>query len=108
MKHEDRQSIAKDLFQDVIFLGDVKGKAYAGEGDAFANFKRNAESLGLTKYQVWGVYAGKHWDAITNSIKKNPSAPLEQTEGMRGRITDMITYLTILYGMMIEDGQSTP
>lgn len=82
----------------------TKGAAYSGEEDAFANFKRNAEKLGLTKYQVWMVYAFKHIDAIQLAIKNDPSRPLEQSEGMTGRLRDAINYFKLLKGMLEEDG----
>ena len=82
----------------------TKGAAYSGEEDAFANFKRNAEKLGLTKYQVWMVYAFKHIDAIQLAIKQDPSRPREKSEGMTGRIRDAINYCKLLKGMLEEDG----
>lgn len=80
----------------------VKGPAYAGSGDVFANFVRNAERLGLTKYQVWAVYTGKHIDCIFNAVKESPAYPVDKTESMQGRIKDAINYLLLLDGMLSE------
>lgn len=80
----------------------VKGPAYAGEGDVFASFKRNAERLGLSPFQVWAVYCGKHYDSITNAIKATPEYPIDKSEGLQGRIKDSINYLLLLDGMLSE------
>jgi len=81
-----------------------KGKAYSGQEDPFSNFKRNAERLGLTKYQVWSIYAAKHIDSIFNAIKSNPQSPRDESEGLQGRVDDCIVYLNLLLGMLSEDG----
>jgi len=80
-----------------------KGEAYSGNDDAFENFKRNGERHGLSKYQIWSVYFGKHIDAITNAIKANPEQPVDNSEGLLGRIEDAQNYLDLLLGMLVED-----
>jgi hypothetical protein len=82
-----------------------KGESYSGSGDAFANFKRNAERLGMSKYQIWAVYCAKHLDSIFNAIKRAPTYPMDtsEAEGLQGRIDDAINYLELLSGMLHED-----
>jgi len=80
-----------------------KGEAYSGNDDAFENFKRNGERHGLSKYQIWSVYFGKHIDAITNAIKADPERPVDKSEGLVGRIEDAQNYLDLLLGMLTED-----
>lgn len=84
-------------------LLESKGAAYSADGDAFENFKRNAEKLGLTKYQIWAVYCGKHLDSIFNAIKHDANHPVDKSEGLQGRIDDAINYLELLSGMLAED-----
>ena len=103
MTKEKRIEIAEGLFKDEHEMLLVKGKAYAGEGDSLANFKRNAERLGLTKYQIWAVYFNKHVDSINNAIQQNPNCPVDESEGLRGRIVDARTYLSILQCLLEED-----
>lgn len=91
------------ILQQCKSLLQGKGDAYSGQTDTLANFKRNGERLGLSKYQIWAVYCGKHIDAIFNSIKENPDFPIEKTETMDGRIVDAINYLLLLHGLQIED-----
>lgn len=81
----------------------LKGEAYSGQDDCFDNFKRNAEKLGLTKYQIWAVYCGKHLDSIFNAIKSNPTHPIDKSEGLQGRVNDAINYLRLFSGMLAED-----
>lgn len=103
MDIETRKKVISNLFKDCNDVLDSKGKSYAGTEDSLANFKRNAERLGLTKYQVWSVYFGKHIDSIFNAVKYNPELPVDNSEGMHGRILDAINYLSILYCLLYED-----
>lgn len=89
--------------EDRLKLLMVKGAAYSAQSDAFENFKRNGERLGLSKYQIWAVYCGKHLDSIFNTIKAAPFQPVDKSEGLQGRIDDAINYLELLSGMLKED-----
>lgn len=106
MTFEDRKRIAQSYFDTSHDLLMKKGKAYAGDEDALDNFKRNAKLLGLTPFQVWAVYFNKHIDSINNAIKQNPSNPVDQSEGLDGRIADVITYATILGCLLKEKKQN--
>ena len=53
MTIEERQAIVKELYNEAETIMLAKGKSYAGTGqDSLANFKRNADRLGLTPFQV--------------------------------------------------------
>lgn len=104
MNFDRRLEITQELIEIELALSKNKGEAYAGEEDTLSNFKVNADRTGLTKYQVWSVYIGKHLDAIFNSIKKNPAAPVDPTEGLRGRINDARVYLALFACLLEEDG----
>jgi hypothetical protein len=108
MKPEDFKNYLDKIDDAQRILRLQKGAAYAGNGDVFDNFKRNAERVGVTKYQIWLVYFNKHIDAITNAIKENPESPVEKSEGMTGRIDDAINYLRLLGGMLEEDNHKNP
>lgn len=106
MDAKTRNQLAEELHSSSMETQKEKGDSYAGKsGDALSNFKRNAENLGLTKYQVWAVYFGKHVDSISNAIKHSPELPKDDSEGLRGRIIDAKNYLDILYCLLIEDGE---
>lgn len=75
-------------------------KEYARkQNNAFANFERIAENLSLDKQEVLMVYMLKHVDGVCAYIKGHKS----QREDVRGRITDIIVYLCLLWGMVEED-----
>lgn len=105
MTKEERNRIADELFYECREILDTKGIAYSGPEDVNDNFKRNAKLLGTSKYQILAIYLNKHLDGIMNAIKANPHNPVEETEGMKGRIIDSINYLTILQAMLKEDEQ---
>jgi hypothetical protein len=75
-----------------------KGHDYAGDNDALSNFKTQAAALGLTPQQVWGVFAGKHWSAITTFIKEGDV----KSEPIEGRVHDVILYCFLLLGLIAE------
>ena len=74
-------------------------KEYAHHDDnVFANFERVAERLNISPEKVLMVYLLKHIDGITAYIEGHKS----QREDVRGRITDIIVYLILLWGMVEE------
>ena len=69
--------------------------------NAFANFEKIGKNLELDKKEVLLVYLLKHIDGICSYVKGHKS----QREDVRGRITDVIVYLCLLWGMVEEDGR---
>jgi hypothetical protein len=102
VKKDDFFQIVENAHRRNLDLMSSKGAAYSGSDDVFANFKRNADRLGLTQYQVWLVYFLKHIDAITNAVKTNPDHPVDKSEGLEGRVDDAENYLKLLRGMLAE------
>jgi hypothetical protein len=83
-------------------LRDVRaaGQAeYAGGEDAFGNFNRLAEELGVSREAILWVYAMKHKDGIASHIR----GQVLQREPVQGRIKDLIMYLLLLWGMEEEN-----
>ena len=75
-------------------------KEYARkQSNAFANFERVGENLNLNKKEVLLVYLLKHIDGICSYVKGHKS----QREDIRGRLTDAIVYICLLWGMVEED-----
>lgn len=91
-----------DLVKDVLEKARVtrieKGRDYAGTEDVLGNFKKRAERLGLRPIKVWGLYFGKHIDAIETFVKTEnlTSEPIEM------RIVDAINYLLLGYALINE------
>ena len=75
-------------------------KEYARKKDnAFANFERVGENLNVDRKKVLLVYLLKHIDGICAYVDGHKS----QREDVRGRITDVIVYLCLLWGMVEND-----
>ena len=74
-------------------------KEYARKNNnAFANFERVGENLDIQREEVLLVYLLKHIDGICSFVKGHKS----QREDVRGRLTDAIVYLCLLWGMVNE------
>ena len=75
-------------------------KEYARKvNNAFANFERVGGNLGIDRKKVLLVYLLKHVDGVCSYVQGHKS----QREDVRGRITDIIVYLCLLWGMVEED-----
>ena len=75
-------------------------KEYAHKiSNVFANFERVAESLDIHRQKVLATYLLKHVDGVMAYIKGHKS----QREDVRGRITDIIVYSMLLWGMIEDD-----
>jgi len=75
-------------------------KEYARKNEnAFANFERVGDNLGISREKVLLVYLLKHIDGISAYVEGHKS----QREDVRGRITDVIVYLCLLWGMVEEN-----
>lgn len=98
----ERLEIAKETFAECIKTFEVKGEAYASNKDSLSNFKRNAERLGMSPYQIWAVYFNKHVDSVNNAILQNPLTPVDKSEGLESRVTDLINYAMLLRCLLIE------
>ena len=84
----------------IIKTRDSGQKEYAHDTEnVFANFERVGESLGLTREEVLMVYLLKHIDGISAYVQGHKS----QREGVKGRITDAIVYLMLLWPMVEDD-----
>ena len=75
-------------------------KEYARKNNnAFANFERVAKAIEIKREEVLMTYILKHVDGVLAYIKGHKS----QREDVRGRITDIIVYLCLLWGMVEEN-----
>ena len=87
------------IFENCLDTHNKGQKEYANDEDnVFANFERVANRLDLSQEEVLLTYLLKHIDGITSYIK---GVEL-QREDVRGRLTDAIVYLCLLWGMIDE------
>ena len=97
MKHKEMLDLIDNIFDHVGNMHTNGQKEYAmNEDSVFANFERIAEQTGQDKKMILWIYLMKHIDGIASYIKGHKS----QREDVRGRITDAIVYLCILWGMI--------
>jgi hypothetical protein len=97
MKHTDMLDQINSIFKNVTEMHTEGQKEYAmDEDNVFANFERIAEQTGFDREMILWVYLMKHIDGIASYLKGHQS----QREDVRGRLTDTIVYLCILWGMI--------
>lgn len=90
-------------FREAQRLRSAGQAEYARNDDnAFANFERVSERLGISREVVAMTYLEKHLDGIHAWLQGHKS----QREDVRGRILDAIVYLCILRGMIEESETS--
>ncbi|MHB8602210.1 MAG: hypothetical protein ACYC9R_06195 [Nitrosotalea sp.] len=101
--HQEYDSIVQDTVENIKELSSLKGGEYAGDHDRLANFRRNAQALGLNMEQIWAVYSAKHWDAIMQYVKDlGEGKTRERLESIAGRADDLIVYLILFKAMYNE------
>lgn len=99
MTREQMAVLMDQVFKECQALRDAGQKEYARkEANAFANFERVAERVGITREQALMVYLEKHLDGIHAWVNGHRS----QRESVKGRINDAIVYLCLLRGMVEE------
>ena len=69
---------------------------YAAKDNVFADFDDTAELTGSTREMVLLTFLNKHIRGIAAYVKGHES----QREDVRGRITDAIVYLCLLWAMV--------
>ena len=96
---EDYQTLLLSAVKEIC---NTKGKEYANGEDRFGNFNRLADFLELSNLTIAWIYTIKHIDSLESYIKNERELSEEKIEG---RIIDIITYLTLIAGM-IKEGNS--
>jgi hypothetical protein len=100
MTRTDLGEVMERAFEECRGLRAAGQAEYAHRDEnAFANFDRVAERMGLKREQALLVFLEKHMDGIHAYVKGHKS----QRESVKGRINDAIVYLTILRGMVEEE-----
>ena len=103
MKHSEMIKEIELIFAKVSSTHIEGQKEYAmDEDNVFANFERIAEQTGFDKKMILWIYLMKHIDGIDSYLKGHKS----QREDVRGRLTDAIVYLCILWAMINKGGKN--
>ena len=97
MTQKQMALLMEKIFKKIQKTRDAGQKEYArNSNNAFANFERISNNLEISREEVLLVYLLKHIDGICSHVKGN----ISQREDVRGRITDVIVYLCLLWGMI--------
>lgn len=91
-------------FADCIDLIKRKNADYSqGEqkGDRIAAFRRIARDINITMEQAWAVFCQKHWGAVMKYVKDG----VVESEGIDGRINDIINYMVLLSAIIADKGK---
>ena len=99
MKHSQMHKLMDTILKNIVKIRDEGQKEYAhDENNVFANFERSSRLLDISRDKALKVFLLKHIDGIAAYVKGHKS----QREDVRGRITDCIVYLMLLWGMIEE------
>ena len=97
MTQKEMKVIMDKIFKEIQKMREAGQKEYARKhSNAFANFERVGSNLNISREKVLLVYLLKHIDGICSHVDGHVS----QREDVRGRITDTIVYLCLLWGMI--------
>ena len=97
MSKKEMEKLIQKIFLQIQKTREAGQKEYAQDKDnAFANFERVAEYVDSSREKVLMTYLLKHIDGISSFVMGHRS----QRENVRGRITDAIVYLCLLWGMV--------
>lgn len=100
MTQDNMARVMEGIFRRCEQLREAGQKEYAHKEDnAFRNFESIAEYLNIPREVVLLTYAVKHLDGITAYVNGHES----QRDTIFGRICDLIVYLCLLAGMIVED-----
>ena len=102
MNRKKMETLINQIFKEIQTVRAAGQKEYARKSsNAFANFERVSDYIDSTREKVLMVYLLKHIDGISSFVNGHKS----QREDVRGRITDAIVYLCLLWGMIEEENE---
>ena len=104
MTSKELEQIAKGLHSDSLELMGLKNSDYTcnkAEIDALYNFNFIAGVIDDSTFKVWSIYFMKHVLAVVKFCKTG----FVESEGIKGRILDLINYAILLYALILQHEQ---
>ena len=99
MEKQKMDNLVDEIFHKVKKIRDAGQSEYARDVDnVFANFERVASFAGDSKEKVLLTYMIKHIDGLCAYADGHDS----QREDVRGRLTDIIVYCCLFWGMVVD------
>ena len=100
MLKSEMQSLMTEIMNKITVTRDARQKEYARDVDnVFANFERVASFVGVNREKALLTYMIKHVDGLCAYVDGHHS----QREDVRGRLTDIIVYCFLMWGMVEEN-----
>ena len=104
MTQKQMEKLINKIFKQIQKIRAAGQKEYARKShNAFANFERVADHVNMSREKTLMVYLLKHIDGISSFVNGH----ISQREDVRGRITDVIVYLCLLWGMIEQNEKET-
>ncbi len=101
MTNTDFAKLMEATFTDCMKISKAKGADYTkGSQDALANFKEAGKGVDVHSMDVCWIFMNKHYQAITNYVRTKGQS---ESEPISERIKDLINYLVLLQGLIIEN-----
>ena len=102
MRRQEMKVLIERIFKEVLRVRDAGQTEYARDKEnVFANFERVASFTGVTREKALLTYMIKHIDGLCAYADGHRS----QREDVRGRLTDVIVYCLLLWGMVEENAE---
>ena len=102
MRRKNMQALMNEIMDKISETRDAGQKEYARNLDnVFANFERVASFVGVNREKALLTYMIKHIDGLCAYADGHKS----QREDVRGRLTDIIVYCVLMWGM-VEDNEN--
>ena len=100
MKKEEMNELMEYIFNEVTRIRNAGQSEYARDlKNVFANFERVASFVGESREKVLLTYMIKHVDGLCAYADGHKS----QREDVRGRLTDIIVYCILMWGMVVDN-----
>ena len=100
MEKQKMDNLVDEIFSKVKKIRDAGQQEYARDIDnVFANFERVASFVGVNKEKALLTYMIKHVDGLCAYADGHHS----QREDVRGRLTDIMVYCLLFWGMVEEN-----
>lgn len=102
MRGEEFRVMLREEVKRLAELNKSKGGDYSGEDDALGFFREQAQEMGTSAERGWIPLARKHWQAVLTYCRRSEDDGYQPSEGVEGRIRDLILYLFLLLALVRE------
>jgi hypothetical protein len=108
MTNEQFAEVIEATKAKIDLLGATKGIDYAEASDRLYNFREEAREAGVSDFQVWSIYFGKHANAIRKAIRRCPTDPASTKKGepLTENVYDVVMYGILLLGLLADVKQN--